>query len=521
MIEITEQDELNIKINLWKNNKFDYFLPKNNDGYAMQFPKQIEVWNAGKDERITRMLVGGAALGAKTFTMSTFFVMECLSVKNLRCFIGRNSISDIVDSVLETIREVCRVYGISESEIKFNPIKHFLFFPSTGARIDFVELKYYPSDPEYSQSGSKNYSYGWIEEAQDVHFKAYDSWCVRLGRQGKVYEKIGRIINKMFVTMNPMKNWAYHAFYNPSKAGTLPIDHAFIQMLAKDNPTIMPHQLETLDNISDPIKRARLRDGIWEYDDLNNAIFKYNDISRMFNDEPAESFNENFITCDPARKGKDEAIIMVWEGFRVIEIHIAKKCKTTDIEDRIKELQTKYSVLGRNVVIDSNGVGGGVNDHIEDSFEFISHSKPIVDFRIMERASTENPSPFDSLRDQVFWVASDLVNKNIPVFSRGLRIEKFGEFTDYYSREDIKKEFRKEIEQICKETNDSDKKIKLTTKHEISKIIGRSTNFTDCWSMRFITDSDTYTRKNRFYAVGIVPEDDNEENRLFKKLMAI
>jgi hypothetical protein len=241
----------------------------------------------------------------------------------------------------------------------------------------------------------------------------------------------------------------------------------------------------------------------------------------MFNDEPAEYFKENFITCDPARKGKDEAIIMVWEGFRVVEIHIAKKCKTTDIEDRIKQLQVKYSVLGRNVVIDSNGVGGGVNDHIEDSFEFISHSKPIVDFRIMERASNENPSVFDSLRDQVFWVASDLVNKNIPVFSQSLRIEKFGEFTDYYSRDDIKREFRKEIEQICKETNDSDKKIKLTTKHEIAKIISRSTNFSDCWSMRFITDSDTYTRKNRFYAVGVVPEDDNEENRLFTKLMAI
>lgn len=517
MIELTKYVELNIKINLWKNNKFDYFLPKDENGNVKHFPKQELVWKTGKDSNITRMLVGGAALGAKTFTMSAFFVMEHLSVKNLRSFIGRNSISDITESVLETIWEVCRVYGIPESEIKYNPIKHFLYFPSTKSRIDFVELKYYPSDPDYSQSGSKNYSYGWIEEAQDVHFKAYDSYCVRLGRQGNVYEKIGKVINKMFVTMNPMKNWAYHTFYNPSKEGLLPENHAFIQMLAKDNPTILPHQLRTLDEISDPIKRARLRDGIWEYDDLDNAIFKYASITRMFDDDPAELFEDLYITCDPARKGKDEAIIMTWHGYRVIEIHIAKKCKTTDIEDRIMQIQAEHKIPNENVAIDSNGVGGGVNDHIDGSFEFIGNSKPIIDFIMGERASSENPSPFDSLRDQVFWIASDLVNKNIPVFSSSLKIERFGEYTDFYTREDIKKEFRKEIEQICKESNDSDKKIKLTRKHEIAKIITRSTNFSDCWSMRFVFDCGNASKQQEF-CIGVVPEAESDENYYYRKL---
>ncbi|MCG2761418.1 MAG: hypothetical protein L6407_09425, partial [Candidatus Delongbacteria bacterium] len=154
------------------------------------------------------------------------------------------------------------------------------------------------------------------------------------------------------------------------------------------------------------------------------------------------------------------------------------------------------------------------------SFEYISHSKPIVDYLNNERASSDNPSGFDQLRDQVFWVASDMVLKNIPVFAENLNIFRFGEYTEHYTRQKFRDEFRKELEKIYRESEESDKKIKLTKKHEIANLIGRSTNFTDCWSMRFITDSDVNTRSDKQFGIGIVPEADTEENRLYRKLVS-
>lgn len=519
-IEITKYDQLNIKINLWKNSKFDYFLPKDKQGNIIPFPKQLEAWNIIKSRKIKAFAYGGASGGAKTHTDATAMIMEHLSIPGLHSAVCRKELKDLMNTTYVSFLDAFKMYGIPVGKehgiVHYNEKKNYWKF-NNGSIIYFLAVAHQPSDPTYEWLGSYMLSYAWLEEAQQIDFQAYVKLSQRVGRQIELYKKIGYVINQILITMNPAKKWVYNLFYLPSMDGTLAEDKLFMRALARDNPTLPPEYHKQLDEIPDPIERAKQRDGVWEYDDSRTAIFKYNNITRMFDDEPFETFGEYFITCDPARKGKDEAVIMVWDGYRVFEIHIAKKCKTTDIEDRIMQIQAEHRIPNENVIIDSNGVGGGVNDHIDGSFEFISHSKPIIDFAMAERASAENPSPFASLRDQVFWIASDLVNKNIPVFSSAVKIERFGEYTDLYTREDIKKEFRKEIEQICKETEDSDKKIKLTKKHEIANIIGRSTNFSDCWSMRFVLDCGNESQSQQF-CIGVVPESQSDENYYYRKL---
>jgi len=518
-INLTKYDQLDLKLKLWNENKFNYFLPKDEYGNLMPFPQQEQFWTVLKSRRIKHLLYGGGAGGAKTHGAVAAMLFEHLAIDGLHSGMGRKNLTDLKDTTLVSFFDAMNIYDIPKELVWYNDQKNKLMFHN-GSKIDFIQLKYEPSDPKYGRLGSRMYSYFVIEEGQEVHFQAYVILSTRVGRQYHIYKKLGYVINQMIVTMNPYKHWGYELFYLPSVNGTIDAKKMFIKALAKDNPTTPQEYLDTLDEIPDPIERARLRDGVWEYEDKNIALFKYSAISRMFEDNPSETFGGNYITCDPARKGKDEAVIMVWEGFRVFEIHIAAKCSTVDIEQRIFDIQKEHRVPNSNVIIDSNGLGGGVKDHVPDSFEYISHSKPIVDYLNNERASSDNPSGFDQLRDQVFWVASDMVLKNIPVFAENLNIFRFGEYTEHYTRQKFRDEFRKELEKIYRESEESDKKIKLTKKHEIANLIGRSTNFTDCWSMRFITDSDVNTRSDKQFGIGIVPEADTEENRLYRKLVS-
>lgn len=516
-LALTSYDQLNIKINLWQSGNFDYFLPRDDFGNTLDFPKQRLAWETMRNRKIKEFAYGGAAGGAKSFTFATGFIFEHLLIAGLRSAVCRKNLNDLADATLITFLEVKNQYKLPEDSFTYHPKEHKITF-GNGSCIDFLAVKFEPSDPKYNWLGSRMYSYIWLEEAQEIPFAAYTVLKTRCGRQFSLYKKLGYVINQMFITMNPYKNWVYDYFYIPFTENTLSANKMFLRALANENPTTPQEYLTTLNEIPDPIERARLRDGIWEYDDTKNSLFKYNDITRMFDDQPEQESFGMFITCDPARKGKDNAVIMVWDGYRVIEIHIAKKCFTTDIENRIMQIQEEFNIPNENVIIDSNAVGGGVNDHIENSFEYIGHSLPIVDFETNERASKDNPSPFNSLRDQVFWTASDLVNKNIPTFSKALKIEKFGSYTEHYTREIIKKEIRRELEHICKNTKDSDKKIKLTKKHEIAHIIGRSTDFSDCWSMRFIKDCTDLRNSEKHFTIGIVPESETEENLLYRKL---
>ena len=88
-----------------------------------------------------------------------------------------------------------------------------------------------------------------------------------------------------------------------------------------------------------------------------------------------EEIKDRYITCDPARLGEDTTRIFVWIGLTIVKAVTLSKSRTNETADIIKELQKEYQISNKNIIIDSDGVGGGVADLIPQCIEFNNNGK--------------------------------------------------------------------------------------------------------------------------------------------------
>lgn len=107
--------------------------------------------------------------------------------------------------------------------------------------------------------------------------------------------------------------------------------------------------------------RSQMLDGNWKIAPDSAALFDYGRLSELFTNHVAES-NRHFITCDVARFGRDLAVIITWCGFRIVRVDIFTKSKTTDLSEEIEKRRAEYKLGQSDVLVDQDGVGGGVVD---------------------------------------------------------------------------------------------------------------------------------------------------------------
>ena len=173
--------------------------------------------------------------------------------------------------------------------------------------IFLIDLSYMPSDPNYDRLGSYGITYSFIDECQEVSSTAIN---VLKGRYSKLIGEGWRTIPKALYTCNPAKNWIYQEFYRPYKSGTLRKDRAFVPSLVTDNPSIPPEYIENLKK-ADNVTVQRLLYGNFDYDDTPGKLFDYDKILDLLTNQKYNG--TKYISCDVARKGKDKAVISVWD----------------------------------------------------------------------------------------------------------------------------------------------------------------------------------------------------------------
>jgi hypothetical protein len=441
-------------IDLFKRGKFDFIVEF--DG--KRHDKQDEALHILTDNIHTEILYGGAGGGAKSWTGCEWLTWSCLSYPLTKWFVGRNNIVDVRDSTFQTFRKVFLKYGLEENRDWFIRERRYILF-SNGSRIDFLGLFFMPTDPEYKKLGSKEYTGGWIEEAGEVHFAAFDTLKSRVGRHRN--DEYG-LLSKLFITCNPQKNWLYDEFYAPSVNRTLKPNQAFIPALEEDNPFNEKGYRKALESISTKATRERLLLGIWDYDDNPNRLCSHEVIMYIFNNDFDEKSNIYYLTADVARFGSDRAIIVVWKGWQIVDFLIMNTSKTTDIQDAINHLRFKYRIIKDNCIADEDGVGGGVIDNCGIK-GFKNGSSPFYG---------EN---YYNLQSQCGYKLAESINNYLVSFVCEIS-------------EKEKEILTGDLGELQTWKVDSDGKLRIKPKEEIKKSIGRSPDWRDVLLMRAYFD---------------------------------
>jgi hypothetical protein len=428
-------------------------------------PKQHLAWQKLQDKTTRSVVFGGGAGGGKSFLGCEWILTNCFFYPGTRWFIGRDSLKSLRESTLISWYKVLRHHKIKhEGLFKYNGQDNFFLF-TNGSRVDLVDLGWYPSDPFYERFGSMEFSGGWIEEAGEVSDLAAQMISSRIGR---MYNDKYNLLGKVFMTCNPKKNFLYKDYYQPWKKGILPPDKAFIQSLHKDNIYGESGYEGVLQKLSG-VARQRLLLGDWEYDEDANSLIEYEKILDIFKNNHING-GVHYITVDVARKGQDSTVIGLWSGFGV-RFYQYEKLLTTEVTKKVKQLQEKYRISASNIIVDEDGVGGGVCDQLQCQ-GFVNNSRPLPNYsnpQLDQRGNiiVEN---FDNLKSQCYFRLADRINKGHL-------------FVDCEEPEMIERIIQ-ELEQVKQKDIDSDKKKGVVPKEEVKEILGRSPDFSDCLMMR-------------------------------------
>jgi phage terminase large subunit len=427
------------------------------DFTASPTPKQKQAWSILINQDVIRFfLFGGGAGGGKSWLGCEWLLFMSLTFADTRYFIARKEKSRLKDSTLKTFFKVCKLHGIiRDRDFVYNDQKSIITFHN-GSEIMLIEVKKQPSDPDFEDLGSLEFTAGFGEEVSEWDFGAFDTLKSRIGRQNN--DKYG-ITPKFYMTCNPKKNWVYHTFYKPWKEGTLAPEYCFLQSLVTDNPKVDSEYIRNLQEIKIKSKRERLLYGNWEYDDEDGSLCGYDAILDVFTNTHVNG-SESYITADIARFGNDSTVIRLWKGLAAHDRIELAQSSITESVDKIRKLARDYNIPMSRVIVDEDGIGGGVKDLLKCK-GFIANSRPV---------DAKDGDNFDSLKSQCAFKLADVINS--------------GDIYDTITDPDIQERIQMELQQL-KDKGKSDTKNGIISKDKMKENLqGKSPDDLDNYIMR-------------------------------------
>lgn len=422
--------------------------------------KQSRAWEFLTDTITQFLLFGGAAGGAKTWLGCTWLLIMCYTYPGSRWFIGRKELKRLMGTTYLTFIKVCNFYKVPTTAWKLDGKYNYIEF-TNGSRIDLLDLAHQPTDPMYERFGSLECTGGWIEEGGEIEFMCFDVLKTRIGRHRN--DEFGLLPAKLLITCNPTQNFLYRFFYKPFSEGRLPINMQFVQALIKDNPFQESGYAAQLDGITDPVLRARLRDGLWEYSGDSLNLMDFDAIMQIFVNVVPDGLS--YLTADVARFGSDKIVYGLWRGMNLTEIVEKEKQATTRTEDDIRDMLAKKLIPYNRAVVDEDGLGGGVVDHLYGINGFMGGRAALIDPKFTVKRNYKN------LRSQCYFLLADRINRHelqisAPITERQRELI----ITD--------------LQQIKRMDTAADAPLQVIPKEEIKDALGRSPDYADALMMR-------------------------------------
>lgn len=389
---------------------------------------------------------------------------------------GRSRLKTLKGTTLKSFFETCKRLNIKKDEhYTYNQSSGVITFWN-GSEIVLQDLFSYPSDPFHNNLSGLEISGGFIDECNQVSEKIKDMVISRIRYKLDEYG----IAPKLLMSCNPARNWVYNEYYKKNLDGVLENYKSFIPSLTSDNEFISQHYINNLQKM-DPITRKRLLYGDWEYQD-NLSMFEYDAILDMFQYKVEDDVEETIeldaydkpipyvsdekkkkdiiISIDVARLGKDKTCILVWDGLDVIDVIELSKKKLDEQAALIQALMYTYGIGNDKLIIDTDGVGGGLADMLPGSKEIVNNSRALHD---------EN---YQNLKTQLYYKLAEQVNT--------------GKIKFKIKNQDLQTRLTQELQVLKREGVEQDGKIKMTNKDSVKQQINRSPDVSDAMAFRMI-----------------------------------
>jgi hypothetical protein len=408
--------------------------------------KQNEAAYYLKDNTTTEILYGGGAGGGKSALGVLWLMDMCTNYPDTRWLMGRSKLKSLKETTLNTFFELST--KLEMSKLWEYKAQSGVILWHNGSEILLKDLFYYPSDPNFDDLGSLEISGAFIDEVNQINIKARNIVKSRIRYRLDEYG----LMPKMLMTCNPSKNWVYKDYYKPYKDKQLPKHRIFIPSLLEDNPHISKHYKDNLENI-DEVSKQRLLFGNWEYDDDPSKMINYENILALWSNNAERG--QKYITCDVARMGKDKSVIMLWDGLVVEEVKIIDKSDLQFLGNAIKEIKHRWNVANSNIIVDEDGVGGGVVDFLNVK-GFVNNKAAL------------NKENYQNLKTQCYYVLAKMINKKEIQVKPTI----------------IQETLIAELEQVKTYKMDSDGKLMIMPKDKVKEALGRSPDMSDAMMMR-------------------------------------
>lgn len=426
-------------------------------------PKQEHAVYYLKDSETTEVLYGGAAGGGKSLLGCLWLIEMCQNYPGTRWLMGRSKLKTLKETTLNTFFDATSVLGIS-NQYRYNQQDSAIYWHN-GSEIILKDLFLYPSDPNFDSLGSLEITGAFVDECNQVVYKA---WQVVKSRIRYRLKENG-LRPKLLGSCNPAKNWVYKEFYIAKREGRLPKSRKFIQALPTDNPHLAPEYLQALLELDETSKR-RLYYGDWEYDDDPAALIEYDAILDLFRNEHVIGDGSRYITADIARYGRDSSVIIVWDGYKAIRLIELSKSGIDETAVKIKAIASEHAVPVSKIVVDDDGVGGGVVDILRCK-GFVNNSRPIETETAKKLPEAVNVENFMNLKSQCYYKLAGMINKREIFLSCRVTIEQ-------------EEKIIADLEQVKQHNMDKDGKKSVVPKDLVKEILGRSPDFSDAIMMR-------------------------------------
>lgn len=314
------------------------------------------------------------------------------------------------------------------------------------------------------------------------------------------------------ISCNPWKNFTYTDFYKPYKKGIAEWDEfkylttkipwwktfkkKFIRALVTDNPFVSKQYIYRLQASHDEVSKQRLLYGNFEYDDDPTLLFSQNIVDNCF-DKPLKLDDTYYLTVDAARKGKDNTVIMLWQGLDVIEIKTIQAASLVEQKETILQYINKYNIALSNVIIDEVWVWWWLVDMVGCKW-FIANAQPIQP--LSSKYRKDKKRNYANLRTQAFFYLEQYMSEN------KVRIK---------CDNTLKETITEELLFIRQKDIDSDTKISLESKKIMKEMLGRSPDYADALSFRMYWIIQNHHEWN----IDAVDSENAEEDKLYLDLL--